>query len=119
MNVNIKTVASYVGHNVNKNKTISLTLKFGYDTITKYIQTIQMLNENIDIVVKIPDVGTVRLGNFMINNISIDHDGEGKIKFNSQVDYVELNNISKLIDTEMFKISLIAEIEEEEKEDES
>lgn len=117
-NVKIKTIASYAGHTVNKNKSISLTLRFGYDTITKYIQSIQMLNENVELLAKIGKE-KIKLGSFMINNINIDHDGEGKIKFNSQVDFVELNLISKLIDTEAFGLMMKADIEEEIPDDEN
>lgn len=118
--INVKTLASYAGHTINKNKSISLTLKFSYETIVKYIQAIQMLNENVELLAKVGGE-KIKLGSFMINNINIDHDGEGKIKFNSQIDYVELNSISKLIDTEIFKLSLSADVEdteEEENEDE-
>lgn len=47
----------------------------------------------------------------MVNSINVDHDGAGKIKFNSQIDYVELENISKIISTDVFKVALIAEID--------
>lgn len=117
--VSIKTVASYGGHNVNQVKNISLTLKFTYDTISKYIQSIQMLNENVTIIAVV-DGQKIKLGSFMINSISIDHDGAGKIKFKSQVDYVELENITKIISNDAFKVAMIAEIDvdEENKEEE-
>lgn len=108
--VSIKTIASYGGHNINQVKNISLTLKFTYDTITKYIQSIQMLNENVSIIAAI-DGEKIKLGSFMINSINIDHDGAGKIKFKSQVDYVELENITKIISNDAFKVALIAEID--------
>ena len=116
-NVKIKTVASYGGHNVNQAGSVSLKLVFSYDTITKYIQAIQMLNENVNILAVI-NGEKIKLGSFMINSINIDHDGAGKIKFNSQLDYVEIDNISKLINSDLFKIMLQAEIDVEENEEE-
>lgn len=116
--VSIKTVASYGGHNINQVKNISLTLKFTYDTITKYIQSIQMLNENVSIIAAI-DGEKIKLGSFMINSINIDHDGAGKIKFKSQVDYVELENITKIISNDAFKVALIAEIDADGEESEN
>ena len=116
-NVKIKTVASYGGHNVNQAGSVSLKLVFSYDTITKYIQAIQMLNENVNLLVVI-NGEKIKLGSFMINSINIDHDGAGKIKFNSQLDYVEIDNISKLINSDLFKIMLQAEIDVEENEEE-
>ena len=116
-NVKIKTVASYGGHNVNQAGSVSLKLVFSYDTITKYIQAIQMLNENVNLLAVI-NGEKIKLGSFMINSINIDHDGAGKIKFNSQLDYVEIDNISKLINSDLFKIMLKAEIDVEENEEE-
>ena len=115
-NVKIKTVASYGGHNVNQAGSVSLKLVFSYDTITKYIQAIQMLNENVNLLAVI-NGEKIKLGSFMINSINIDHDGAGKIKFNSQLDYVEIDNISKLINSDLFKIMLQAEIDVEEVEE--
>ena len=116
-NVKIKTVASYGGHNVNQAGSVSLKLVFSYDTITKYIQAIQRLNENVNLLAVI-NGEKIKLGSFMINSINIDHDGAGKIKFNSQLDYVEIDNISKLINSDLFKIMLQAEIDVEENEEE-
>ena len=116
-NVKIKTVASYGGHNVNQAGSVSLKLVFSYDTITKYIQAIQMLNENVNLLAVI-NGEKIKLGSFMINSINIDQDGAGKIKFNSQLDYVEIDNISKLINSDLFKIMLQAEIDVEENEEE-
>ena len=116
-NVKIKTVASYGGHNVNQAGSVSLKLVFSYDTITKYIQAIQMLNENVNLLAVI-NGEKIKLGSFMINSINIDHDGAGKIKFNSQLDYVEIDNISKLINSDLFKIMLQAEIDVEEENEE-
>lgn len=116
-NVKIKTVASYGGHNVNQAGSVSLKLVFSYDTITKYIQAIQMLNENVNLLAVI-NGEKIKLGSFMINSINIDHDGAGKIKFNSQLDYVEIDNISKLINSDLFKIMLQAEIDVEEENNE-
>ena len=116
-NVKIKTVASYGGHNVNQAGSVSLKLVFSYDTITKYIQAIQMLNENVNLLAVI-NGEKIKLGSFMINSINIDHDGAGKIKFNSQLDYVEIDSISKLINSDLFKIMLQAEIDVEENEEE-
>lgn len=111
----IKTIATYGGHSVNSAKSVNLTLKFTYDTITKYIQTIQMLNENVMLIAVI-DGQKCKLGSFMVNNINIDHDGAGKIKFNSQVDFVEMDSISKLVGSETFRIMMKADIDIDEEE---
>lgn len=116
--VKIKTVAKYGGHNINSMQSINLTLKFSYDTMPKYIQAIQMLNEDVTITAVIANE-KIKLGVFNVHNITVDKDGAGKIKFTSQVDYVNLNNISALIGDDVFRVMLEAEIETDKKEDES
>lgn len=95
--VKIKTEAKYVSHDVKQNKSINVNFKMPYSELTNYIQSIQMLNENITLAGKIgSDKKPLKFGMFSLNNINIDRDGEGKIKFNSQLDFVESQNINEL-----------------------
>lgn len=120
--VKVKTEAKYFSHNVKKNKSIDLVVTAPYSELQNYIQTIQMLNEDIDVVAKIgADKKSSKLGVFKIQNITIDNDGEGKIKLNSQLDFVETQNIDKLAmrNDEPLKLMFKCEIEvEEDEEDE-
>ena len=106
----VKGIAKYNGHNVKVNKSIDLGLKFTYDELKNYIKLIQLLNENVKIKVKIGSNETKMLGTFMIKEIKIDHDGEGVIKFNSMIDYAELNEITSLIGIEQFKVLFSANV---------
>jgi hypothetical protein len=95
--VKIKTEAKYVSHDVKQNKSINVNFKMPYSELTNYIQSIQMLNENITLAGKIgSDKKPLKFGMFSLNNINIDRDGEGKIRFNSQLDFVESQNINEL-----------------------
>lgn len=114
----IKTVATYNGHNVRANKSVDISFKFSYGDLVEYIKTIQMLNENVKIVVKQHDSKAKMLGIFMVKDIHVDHDGEGRIKFNSMVDQSEVQLMHLLANNEPFKILLEAEIEQEELEEE-
>lgn len=111
--VKIKTIANYNGHNVKANKSVDISFKFSYGDLVEYIKVIQMLNENVEIIVKQLDSKPQKLGIFMVKDIRIDHDGEGTIKFNSMVDQAEVQLMHLLANDEQFKILLKAKIEEE------
>ena len=110
--VKIKTIGSYNGHSVKNNKIVSLNLKFNYDELSNYIQLCATLNNDVDIKVKIE--GTpYNIGSFRIQKLLVEHDGVGKITFNSTLDYAELANITELIDTERFNVLFYSEVEED------
>lgn len=87
--VKIKFEAKYQTHNVKSNKSIDVTFKMSYSELTQYLQTIQMLNENVLVASKIGADKPRKLGTFMISNLNVGGDGEGKLKINSQLDYVD------------------------------
>lgn len=116
--VKIKTVARYSGHSVRPNKSVDIGFKFDYGELIKYIQVVQMLNENVSITVKQSGSKPEVLGVFMVKQISIDHDGEAVIKFNSMTDSSEVQLMHHLVGDEPFQILLKAEIEENEEETE-
>lgn len=122
--VKIKTEGQYAGHSVKQNKSVDVNFKVPYSELTSYIQSIQMLNENVEVIAKIGSDKPLRLGSFMINNINIGNDGEGKIKLNSQLDFVDSEAISQLANRNdeplklLFKAQIESEDEDEEEEDE-
>jgi len=115
----IKLVGKYHGHQVKPNKIVQLTLKFPYDQLPRTIQTLQMLNENVTIKAKVPSEKPFNVGMFTINQVNFDHDGECVIRLNSTIDYVEIDNISKLIleAEESAQLSFEAEIDLEKGDD--
>jgi len=118
--IKVKTEGTYFAHNVKQNKSIDLTFKVPYSELTNYIKSIQMLNENVDVGAKIGADKPINLGSFMIKNINIDNDGEGKIKLNSQLDFVDSDKINELASKNdeplmiLFKCSVDVEEEIEE-----
>ena len=115
--VKVRVVAAYNGHNIKPNKNVDISLKCRYDELTNYIQLIQFLNEDVDIVAKVGDNPANKLGSFRVKEIKVDHDGEGVLKFNSQLDFVNADDINSLVGEELIKVQFTAEIEEEEEED--
>jgi hypothetical protein len=115
-NFSLKTVAQYGGHSIKSNGNVDLTLRCDYSELVKYIQLVQALNNDVNIAIKIPDEKPFKLGVFRIKSIMIDHDGEGVLKFNGQTDFVEVDNLTRLVGCERFNVKFNAEIEVEEAE---
>lgn len=110
--VKLKAHGAYNGHSFKANKSVDLSIKFAYSELTNYIKLIQLLNENVTIVAKkLAEETANKLGTFMIKEIKVDGDGEGTIKFNSQLDYVEADTINNLVGEE-FDILFKATIED-------
>lgn len=115
----LKFVANYNGHNIKKNGSVALTVTCDYDELTNSVQLIQMLNNNIKVSAKVPDIEKVlKLGEFSLKSFNISHDGTSKITFNSTVDYAEIENLSKIVIDEKFRVRCEAEIEVEDEEEE-
>lgn len=115
--IKVKAVAKYNGHNIKSSKSIDLNLLFDYDELPQYIQLVQLLNENVEIITKVGDNAPQKIGTFMLNQIAIDHDGQGKIRFNSLLDAVNADEINNLVG-ETFNAMFKASIEDEETKDE-
>lgn len=114
--IQIKTEGRYHNHGVKQNKNIDIQFKLPYAELTNYIQSIQMLNENVTLGGRIgADKKVNTLGSFMIHSVKIDGDGEGTIKFNSQLDFANLEVINELAirNDEPFELFLKAEIDTE------
>ena len=122
MNVKVKEIVKYGGHNLSANGSVNLTLRASYSELTSTIQLMQMLNNDVNIKAKIPGEKVMKLGFFRIKDIRIDGDGESIIKFNGLNDYIEMDNLNLLpvkgSENEEFAVLMDAEIEiEEEGED--
>lgn len=95
MVIKTKQVVSYKGHSLSANGSVNLTLSAMYSELTKTINLMQMLNNDVEIKAKVSGK-VLKLGVFRIKNIIIDGDGESKIKFNGLSDYVEMDNLNLL-----------------------
>ena len=119
MLVKIKQVVNYSGHNVKTNGSIDLTFKAKYDELTNSMQLLQMLNNDVNIVTKIPGIKKpIQLGMFRVKSVTFDGDGESTLKFNSIVDNVEMNNINSIVCKEEFQILMSADVELEDEDEE-
>lgn len=118
MNIKVKEVVECNGYNLSANGAVNFNLKADYSELTNTIKVFQMLNNDVKIKAKISGQNEIiNLGIFRIKQITIDGDGESKIKFNSLSDYIEMDNLNLLPlgtdDNKRFKILMESEIEEE------
>lgn len=96
MKVKVKQMVEYAGHSISANGSVKLTLKAGYSELTKSMELMQMLNNNVSVKAKVVGEKAKMLGSFMIKQIIVDGDGESKIKLDSLSDYVETDNLNSL-----------------------
>lgn len=120
VNSTVKFVASYDGHSLSQNGKVDLRLKCDYSEVANYVQLLQMLNNDIKIAAKLPSENKpFKLGMFRLKQLNISHDGEAKVSFTSTNDFVEINELNRLITDERFNVRCNSEIEiENEGEDE-
>ena len=123
MTVKVKEVVKYGGHSLSANGSVNFTLKASYAELTKTIQLMQMLNNDVNIKAKLPAGKPMKLGMFRIKQIVIDGDGESTLKFNGLNDYIEMDNLNLLPlnsdENKEFVVMIEAEIEVEEEEGEN
>lgn len=113
-------VMQYCGHSLGQNSNVNLTLKADYSELTKTVMLMQMLNNDVTVKVKMPEEGKpFKLGIFRIKSATISGDGESKIKLNSMTDFVEVDNLNRLVTTDRFVVKFETDVEiEEEREEE-
>ena len=108
---------SYKGHSVLQNGSVNITLKAQYSGITNSVQLLQMLNNDVNIHVKMAtEKKPFAIGTFRIKSVNFDDDGESIVKFNSLNDFVDIDGINRLITKDEFKVLFSANIEEEDDE---
>lgn len=113
----IKIKMSYGGHSINNSGIVNLNLSCSYEELSNVVQLLQFISTDVTLFTK-QDGKTNKLGVFTIKNISINNNGESKIKLSSLVDAVNLHYISEIIDKELVKVCFTSEIEVEEEENE-
>jgi len=111
MEVKLKMKGTYSGHNIKANGIVNLNFNFEYTELTNIVPLIQTLNNNIDVVCKV-EGKVMKLGNFMLNQVKINHDGSSNVRFNSIVDNTEIDNLNNLFGDEiMLQVKAKIELE--------
>lgn len=127
MILKVKQVVTNAGYRVGANGSVFISFAAKYSELTNTIKLQQLLNNDVEIKVKVP-TGTgkpqvLNLGNFRVKRTTIDDDGESKVEFNGITDYIEMDNLNKLPlnsdDLKEFTILVTADIESEDGEEDA
>ena len=114
----VNQVVKYGGHSLAASGSVNLTLKAAYSELVGTIKMTQMLNNDVTVKARVPNIKPMKLGMFRIKSISIDDDGESTIKLNGLNDYIEMDNLNTLPikgeDVELFSVRYEVIIEEDE-----
>lgn len=117
MNIKLKQVVRYNGHSLSANGSVNFDLKAEYGELANTIQLFQLLNNDVKIKAKLAGSKPMMLGMFRIKQITIDGDGESRIRFNGLNDYIEMDNLNLLPlnsdDAKNFVVMYETDIEEE------
>lgn len=114
----VNQVVKYGGHSLSANGSVNLTLKAAYSELVGTIKLTQMLNNDIIIKVRVPNMQPMKLGMLRLKSINIDGDGESTVKLNGLNDFIEMDNLNLLPikgeDVELFTVRYEVIIEEDE-----
>jgi hypothetical protein len=108
--VTIKEIMYYKGHSIKPNGTVDISFSAMYDQITKSMEILQLLNENVKITAKLAGKEPVVLGSFMVKGVNFNQDGTSVIKFHTLTDYVEMDNINTVVVPDLFQVRMEAQI---------
>ena len=114
MKIEIKEIVSYKGHSVKANGNMDISFSAMYGELINSIKVLQLLNNNVNIVAKLPGAKPIKLGEFNVKNVLFDGDGESVLKFVSLIDFVEMDSINEIISQENFTIKMESDVEIEE-----
>lgn len=117
MEIKIVEMVKYNGHSIKNSGAIDLSFKAMYSELTKSIQALQLLNNDVTLAVKKANEKPFKVGIFRIKNVIIDGDGESTLKFVSITDAVELNQLNDIISSDEYQIAMKANIEKEDEDE--
>lgn len=92
----VKAIGLYNGHFVKTNKSVELKIKFSYDERVNIAKTIAFVNQNVKVHAKIGSGKPLSLGMFSFKEMKIDKDGQGFMKLDSELDYVDDENMNEI-----------------------
>lgn len=119
VDLKVSAVGQYNGFNIKNNKSVDLSFKFSFEEKTNIIKTILFTGQNVKILARKGSNKPVKLGLFNFQELKIDRDGESTLKFNSEVDYVYVENINEIVGKdELLKIKMEANVILEDQEQE-
>ena len=99
-NLKLRVVTQYNGHSIKNNGDLDLNFKADYSEIVNVVSLVRMLNQTITVKTKVASGKPKDLGAFSLKTLSIDRDGESKIKFNSDFNAINPDTLADLLQPE-------------------
>ena len=115
--VKTKLEVQYNGHSIIKNGSVDLKFKSPYSELVNSLSLLQLINCNIEIKAKINNK-PFDIGVFYLNSLIVDRDGESIIKFNTEIENVEIENLNELVEREAIIFILCSGMIDEDDEEE-
>ena len=112
--VKTKIECIFNGQNIKKNGDIDLKFKAPYSELVNAMALVRMINCNIGVYAKVNANKPNFLGTFYFNKLSLDHDGESTITFNTELDSSEIDNFKTLLEIDAVIILLCKAVIEDE-----
>lgn len=116
MQKKVIAVAQYNGHAAKPTGGVSLSFKFGYAQLINVIQLNQFISNDVDVTIKQANKEPIGLGTYRVENISTNKNGDSVLKLNSLLQFVELDNVNKIISEELINVRFMSTIFIEDKE---
>lgn len=111
MKVTINQHVEYKGHNVKSGGAVTLTFLAPYDEITKSMNLLQLISEDVGIKAKMPGGSPEFVGMFMINGVNFAKDGKSTIKFTSINTAVNMEPLMNMVENGRFQVQYSGEVE--------
>lgn len=102
----IKAMGNYKNYVCKKNSVVEVQFEFDYDNLASVMQSLQFLNNNINIGV-IQNEKKHKLGTAMIKKFAVDRDGESVLVLEGMIEDIDTDVINKLVLEDELKIILV------------
>ena len=116
VDVAVKLIARYGGHSIKASGAVELKLEIDYSELTSTLQMAQLLNEHMDVRMKMPeDKGPLSIGTMLLKKLEVFSDGTSRVVLDSDVDSIETTSINRMVDKDKrFVVRCTATVEIEE-----
>ena len=114
--IDIEQVVTSGGYSINANGIAMVTFKSKYGELVNTVNMLQLLNNDVDVVAKVPGEKERAVGKyFRIKQIIVDGDGEQTVKLQGVSEFVDVESLASLpfknAEVPEFRVHLASSIE--------
>lgn len=120
--IDIEQVVTSGGYSINANGIAMVTFKSKYGELVNTVNMLQLLNNDVDVIAKVPGEKDRAVGKyFRIKQIIVDGDGEQTVKLQGVSEFVDTESLASLpfknAEVPEFRVHLTSSIELEDEND--